>query len=114
MPGLHYLEIVSPEVESSALYQALWKLDFGEAVADLGNARTAKRADGTLIGVRKPLADHEEPIIRHYMEVSDIEAAAKKAEQQGAMIAYPPTKQGDQGHFCILIHDGLQLGLWQA
>lgn len=115
MNTVHYLEVVTNEVESTcALYASLWDLGFGEPVADLGNARTAKRADGTLIGVRKPMADHEAPIVRTYVEVQDIQAAAKSAEQNGAMVAYAPTKQGDAGTFCIVIHDGLQHGFWQA
>ena len=33
--------------------------------------------DGSLIGVRAPLAEHEEPIIRTYVAVDDIESAIK-------------------------------------
>lgn len=115
MNTVHYLEVVTHEVDSTcALYASLWDISFGEPVADLGQARTAKRPDGTLIGVRKPMAEHEAPIVRTYVEVKDIQAAAKSAEKQGAMIAYAPTKQGESGTFCIVIHDGLQHGFWQA
>jgi hypothetical protein len=30
----------------------------------LGQARAATRGDGTLVGIRKPLAAHEQPIMR--------------------------------------------------
>lgn len=110
-----YLEIVTPELDKTCkLYGALWDVQFSDPIADLGNARTAKRPDGTLIGIRAPMAEHEEPIVRTYVAVPDVQAAAKAAESQGALIAYAPTKQGDYGTFCIVIHDGLQLGLWQA
>lgn len=115
MSNVHYLEIVTNELDATcALYQSLRELNFGEAVAEMGHARIAKVADGSLIGIRKPLAEHDAPIVRSYIEVSDIEAAAKAAESQGAVIAYAPTKQGEYGTFCILIQNGLQHGLWQA
>ena len=65
------------------------------------------------IGVRAPLAQHEQPIIRTYLEVEDINRALKDAEAAGALIACPPTKQGDTGTWAITILDGVQFGLWQ-
>jgi hypothetical protein len=38
---------------------------------------------------RKPLAAHEQPIMRTYLAVEDIQKAVKKAEDSGALIAYP-------------------------
>ena len=115
MPTIGYLEVVTNELDSTcALYEALWGVSFGEAVADLGHARTAKRPDGTLVGVRKPMADHEAPIMRSYVAVDDIATAAKAAEEHGAMVAYPPTEQGEYGTFAIVILDGVQHGLWQG
>ena len=37
----------------------------------------------------------------------------KAAEAVGAVIAYPPTKQGETGTWAIYILDGMQYGLWQ-
>ena len=65
------------------------------------------------MGIRKPLAAHEQPIIRTYLAVDDIQQAVKKAEDYGAMIAYPPTRQGQRGTFAIVIQGGVQHGLWQ-
>lgn len=114
MATVQYLEVVTNELDSTcAFYGAMWGLSFGEEIAALGQARTAKRPDGTLVGIRKPMAEHEAPIIRSYVAVDDIAVAAKAAEEQGAMIAYPPTKQGDYGTFAIVILDGVQHGLWQ-
>ncbi len=113
MATVRYLEIVTHDLAATrALYEALWGVSFGKAVAALGQALTAKCPDGTLVGIRKPMADHEAPIIRSYVTVDDITAAAKAAEAQGATIAYPPTKQGEYGTFAIVILDGVQHGLW--
>lgn len=115
MSTVHYLEIVTNELDATcSFYEALWGLSFSDEIAELGKARTVKRPDGTLVGVRKPLADHDAPIVRAYLAVEDIAAAAKHAEGQGAVVAYPPTKQGEFGTFCIVILDGVQQGFWQA
>ena len=117
--GVAYLEVVTRDVEKTcAYYEAIWKsrggISFGEeAVEEMGMARTATCADGTLVGVRAPLAEHDAPIVRCYVAVDDIEAAAKAAEDHGGMIAYPPTRQGGYGTFAIVILDGVQHGLWQ-
>lgn len=109
-----YLEIVGDDVDSlTGLYQRMHGLSFGPADPDLGQARVASRADGTLVGIRKPLAAHEQPIVRAYLAVDDIEAAVRKAEESGATIAYPPTRQGQRGTFAIVIQGDLQHGLWQ-
>src|SRR5688500_8989774 len=112
--AVHYLEIVSDDVDAlAALYQRIHGLSFDLPDPDLGQARVATRADGTLVGIRKPLAAHEQPIIRTYLAVEDIEQAVKKAEDAGAAIAYPPTRQGQRGTFAIVIHGEVQHGLWQ-
>jgi predicted enzyme related to lactoylglutathione lyase len=88
-------------------------LTFGPAVADLGQARVAEAADGCLIGVRAPLAEHEQPIMRTYVEVEDIVRVIQEAEAAGAMVAYPPTQQGDTGTWAIYFLGDVQFGLWQ-
>jgi predicted enzyme related to lactoylglutathione lyase len=65
------------------------------------------------VGIREPLAAHEQPIIRTYLAVENIEQAVKDAEESGAVIAYPPTRQGQRGAFAIVIQGGVQHGLWQ-
>ncbi len=109
-----YLEIVTADVDSTcALYERLHGSSFGPPDASLGQARVARRPDGTLIGIRAPLAEHESPTMRAYLAVEDIAAAVKAAEERGAMVAYPPTSQGTHGSFAIVIHDGVEHGLWQ-
>jgi len=76
-------------------------------------ARVAIRQDGTLVGIRRPMAAHEQSIVRTYIAVEDIQQAVKKAEEHGATIAYPPTRQGRRGTFAIAIQGGVEHGLWQ-
>ena len=111
---IHYMEIVCHDVAAQcAALERVHGLSFGPAVADLGQARVAEAPDGTLIGVRAPLAQHEQPMIRTYLEVEDIVRAVAEAEAAGAMIAYPPTQQGDTGTWAIYILGDVQIGLWE-
>src|SRR5688572_3557006 len=111
--SVHYLEIVSNDVDRLTALYRMHGLAFGPPDPDLGQARVATRADGTLIGIRKPLAAHEQPIVRTYIAVEDIQQAVKNAEGSGAIVAYPPTRQGQRGTFAIVIHGDVQHGLWQ-
>jgi predicted enzyme related to lactoylglutathione lyase len=113
-PSIHYLEIVTAEADRVIdAYTRVFGLSFGKPDSDLGQARVATREDGTLIGVRKPLADHEAPIMRTYLAVDDIEKAVEKAKAAGAMIAYGPMQQGAAGTFAIAIQGEVQHGFWQ-
>ncbi|MFT5286625.1 MAG: putative enzyme related to lactoylglutathione lyase [Planctomycetota bacterium] len=112
--SVHYLEIVSPDVDKQcAALERIHGLSFGPLMPEFGQARLAGAPDGSLIGVRAPMAAHETPIIRTYVEVADITKAVKEAEAAGAVIAYPPTKQGDTGTWAIYILGDIQFGLWQ-
>ncbi len=115
-PGVfvEYLEIVTPEVDATcASLEAMHGVQFGEAEADLGNARTATLSNGGRIAVRAPMATHENAVVRPYALVDDIEAAVKEAAAAGAEIALPATEIPDQGTFAIYILGGIQHGLWQ-
>lgn len=112
--GVHYLEIVCRDVDQQcAALERVHGLSFGAAVADLGEARVAETSNGSLVGVRAPLAEHEQAIVRTYLVVNDIEVAVEQAEAAGAVVAYPPTQQGDTGTWAIYILDDVQMGLWQ-
>jgi predicted enzyme related to lactoylglutathione lyase len=114
MVAIHYLEIVTRDVDSAcALYEALHGLSFGPPDPDLGGARVAEWPDGSLVGIRAPLAEHESPIVRTYLAVDDIERAVKAAEERGATLAYGPTRQGERGTFAIVFEGDVQHGLWQ-
>jgi len=112
---VHYLEIVTPEVDATcAALATLHGVTFGEPEAGLGNSRTAALANGGRIGVRAPMHETEEPVVRPYFLVDDIEAAAAAAVEAGAEIAHPVLELPGYGTFAIYIQGGIQYGLWQA
>jgi uncharacterized protein len=111
---VHYLEIVTTDVEAVCeLYSRTGGITFGETNQNLGGARTAKLADGCLLGIRPPLRDTEKPIVRPYMLVNDIKAAVAAAATSGARIAMEPTEIQGYGQFAIVILGGIESGLWQ-
>lgn len=111
---VHYLEIVSPAADALVeLYQRAYGLAFGPPDPDLGQARVATHADGTLVGIRAPLAAHEQPVVRPYLAVDDLRHAVQQAAAAGATVAYGPTRQGQRGTFAILLQGDVQHGRWQ-
>ena len=97
-----------------ATYAKLHGVSFGDPVAGLGNARTAALAGSGLIGVRAPMHEAEEPVVRPYWLVDDIEAAVSAAVEAGAEIAHPPMEIPGHGTFAIFVQGGIQHGLWQV
>lgn len=111
---IYYLEIVTKNVDAvCAVYAAANGVAFGEADAALGNARTAALSGGGLVGVRAPLRESEEPVIRPYWLVDNIESAVAAAADAGAMIALPPMEISGHGICAIYIAGGVEHGLWQ-
>ena len=111
---IQYLEIVTAEVEAVCkAYSQIHGVTFGEADPNLGGARTAKLANGGLLGVRGPLRETEEPVVRPYVLVEDIEASLAAAEDSGAKIALPPMEIAGHGTCGIFIQGGIECGLWQ-
>jgi predicted enzyme related to lactoylglutathione lyase len=111
---IHYLEVVTKELDAvCAAYAAATGLEFGEPDAALGNARTAAVPGGGMIGVRAPMHESEEPVVRPYWLVDDIEAAVAAVEKSGAEVALPPMEIPGHGTCAIYIAGGVQHGLWQ-
>jgi len=111
---VQYLEIVTPDVEATCnALETLHGVHFGAPEAGLGQARTAALQNGGLIGVRAPLHPTEEPVVRPYVLVDDIEAATEAARTAGAEIAHPPLELPGHGTFAIYTLGGIQHGLWQ-
>ncbi len=111
---IHYLEIVTKNVDVvCAAYAAATGVQFGEPDAMLGNARTAPLFGGWLVGVRAPLHEAEQPVVRPYWLVDDIAAAVAAAVETGAEVAHPPMEIPGRGTFAIYIHGGIHHGLWQ-
>ena len=89
-------------VTSASPWQALW------------NGRIAKLKGGGSIGVRAPMRGDEEPWVRPYILVSDIDAAVKAAEASGAeILPCYPTEIPGHGKFAIYFQGGIQFGLWE-
>jgi predicted enzyme related to lactoylglutathione lyase len=112
--NIHYLEIVTPEVDAvCAAYATASILQFGEPEAGLGGARTASLAGGGFVGVRAPMHDAEQPVVRPYFLVDDIQAALAAAVEAGGEVAHPPMEIPGRGSFAIYIQGGNHHGLWQ-
>ncbi len=111
---IHYLEIVTPEANAACkLYAQMYSVTFGEPDQHLGGARTAPLAGGGMLGVRAPLAAHEKPVVRPYVLVEDIQASVAAAAAAGGQVAMEPTEIPGYGQFAIVIHGGIESGLWQ-
>jgi predicted enzyme related to lactoylglutathione lyase len=112
--NIHYLEMVTPDVDAAcALYSSMHGVTFGEADQNLGGARTAKLAGGGMLGIRAPLRPTEKPVVRPYLLVEDIKAAVAAASESGGQIAMEPTEIAGYGQFAIVVHGGIESGLWQ-
>ena len=112
---VHYLEIVTNEVDAvCATYERLHGVTFGVGDAGLGNARTAPLPNGALLGVRAPMHETEMPVVRPYVLVDDVDAAAKAAEEGGGEIAHLPMEIPGHGKFAIFVQGGIHHGLWQV
>jgi predicted enzyme related to lactoylglutathione lyase len=110
---IYYLEIVTKEMDAvCAAYAAANGAQFGEPDAGLGNARTAAMPGGGLVGVRAPMHETEDPVVRPYWLVDDIEAAVAAAVEAGAEVAHPPMEIPGHGTFAIYIQGGVHHGLW--
>ena len=111
---IHYLEIVTRQVDKVCeAYEAVEGVHFDEPDASLGNARTASMPGGGLVGVRAPMHESEEPVVRPYWLVDDIEEAYDAAVKGGAESAHPPMEIPGRGKFAIYIQGGIHHGLWE-
>ena len=112
---IHYLEIVTEEVHAvCAAYAAADGTEFGEPDPGLGHARTAALPGRGLVGVRAPMSEEEEPVVRPYWLVDDIEAAVARLVAAGGEVAHPPLEIPGHGTFAICIVGGIQHGFWQT
>ena len=113
--ALYYLEIVTLDVEAACrLYGQAYGWLFQATGPELGNAFLATLPGGTLCAIRAPMSEEEKPTVRTYLRVSDIEAAARDAEQLGAEIALPPMDIPGRGKIAIYVFGGIEQGLWQV
>jgi uncharacterized protein len=111
---VHYLEIVTSDVDAvCAAYEAAHDIKFGATDPVLGGARTAPLPGGGSLGVRAPLRDTEQPVIRPYWLVADIQVALDAVARNGAFVALSPLEIPGKGTCAIYIQGGVEHGLWQ-
>ena len=111
---IQYLEIVTPDVDAVCqTYSKLYGVTFNDVDPNLGGARTAKLAGGGVLGVRAPMRDAENPVVRPYVLVDDIQASVDAAAAAGAQVALPPMEIAGHGTCAIVIQGGIESGLWQ-
>lgn len=111
---VQYLEVVTADVDATcSALEKLHGVSFGEPEAALGHARTATLKGGGRVGVRAPMREDEEPVVRPYLLVDDIEAAVKAAEEAGGEFAMYATEVPGHGKFAIYFQGGIQYGLWE-
>ena len=109
---VHYLEIFSHDVDAVCrAYEMAHSVSFGEPDELLGGARTCTLLDGSIIGIRGPLQDIEEPLVHPYWLVDDIEQAVASVEAEGGKIAVPPMEIPGKGKFAIYILGSNEHGL---
>ena len=113
--ALHYLEIVTPDVEAACLlYATAFGWRFEPAVPELGNARIATLPGGSICGIRAPLHAEEAPIVRTYFRVGHLETATREVERLGAKILLESMDLPGWGRISIYEFGGIQQGLWQV
>ena len=113
--AVHYLEIVTPDVEAARrLYSAAFGWRFESPMTELGNAVVAALPGGSLCGIRAPLHAEETPVVRPYVRVADLEAATREAERSGAKVLLESMDLAGWGRITIVELGGIQQGLWQV
>lgn len=111
---IYYLEIVSADPTASRdLYAEAYGWEFGQAVAELGNAFVTTLPGGSLCAIRASMSEQEKPVVRTYLRVADIDQAVETAAKLGAMIALGSTEIPGRGKIAIYIHGGIEQGIWQ-
>jgi predicted enzyme related to lactoylglutathione lyase len=111
---IHYLEIVTQDIDNVCeTYEQTHSVKFSEPDESLGNAKTCKLHDGTVVGVRRPMHDAENSVIRPYWLVEDLDEAVAKVKDQGAEIALPRMDMPGKGTIAIYILDSIEYGFWQ-
>lgn len=111
---VHSIEIVSHDVDSVCrAYELAHSVRFSGPDEILGGARTCIAPDGSMVGIRGPLRDTEEPVVRPYWLVDDIDQAIEHIAAAGAKIAMPPMEIPGKGKFAIYILGDNDHGLWQ-
>lgn len=112
---LHYLEIVTPEVEATCrMYAEICGWSFAPPEPALGNARVATLPGGALLGIRAPLSPEEAPVVRPYFRVPDLAAATQAAARHGGCLALDSMELPGRGRIAIQVLGDVQQGFWEV
>lgn len=113
-PSLHYIELVTPDPEAARdVYAASQGWTFTGPTPELGGAYVTTLDDGTIWAIRAPMNSGEQPVVRPYLRVGDVEAAASQAESCGGTVALPPTEIAGRGRIAIVFVGSVQQGFWE-
>ncbi len=106
---IHYLEIVTRKVDADVPCTPR-RTDCSSASPTPDSATRARRRwrEGA-----SPMHESEQPVVRPYWLVDDIESAVAAAVKAGGEIAHPPMEIPGHGTFAIYFDGGVQHGLWQ-
>jgi predicted enzyme related to lactoylglutathione lyase len=111
---LHYLEIVTPNIESTQEHhETVLGWQFEGPIPELGNAMIASMPGGGTCGIRAPMHDMEKTTVRTYYLVSNLEQSVEVAMAAGGVLALPPTEIPGRGRIAIYMLGDIEQGLWQ-
>ena len=114
MVDLHFLEIVTPEMDATIeLLSELHGVTFSDPQLHFGNSRLATLKGGGRVSVRKPMHDAEQPAVRPYVLVDDVEAAFEAATKAGGQAMVPPMEIPGEGRFALFLLGGIEHGVWE-
>ena len=109
-----FLEIVTTEVERTCeWYTSQHGWQFGGPRMEFGGSQVATKEDGSLVSIRAPMSEQEQPTIRMYVRVDDLATAVAGLTDQGADVLLAKMEIPGQGYIAIYELGGIQHGLWQ-
>lgn len=112
---IHYIEIVTPEVEKTCSLQSdAAGIEFSAPVAELGGARTAQIPGGIIMGVRAPMHETEPPAVRVYVKVKDLAKAVEEVKSAGGNVLLDGMEIPGMGKIAIYEFGGNHHGFWQT
>jgi len=95
-------------------YERGYGIKFAGPEPMFGNAYLAELGNGGRMSVRAPMHESENPVVRTYILVDDIEGAVKAAEDADATVIHPPLEIPGHGTFAICKTAETEHGFWQV
>lgn len=109
-----YLEMVVEDVDAARkLQEAVHGWRFAAPDPALGGSLVATLPSGVRCSLRARMHEQERLVTRAYVRVEDVERAAQRAQEQGAMLALAPMALEGHGRIAIWFHGGVEHGAWE-